>query len=43
MSLTSLLTDLSKNIQKVESNDYEKLGVIRYSHYTDFFADKELE
>ncbi len=43
LGLTSLVTDVSKSIQRVDQGDYEKLGCIRFSHYSDYGADKELE
>jgi len=43
LGLTTLLTDLSKSIQKVDQSDYEKLGCIRFSHYSEYGVDKELE
>ena len=43
LGLTSLVTDISKGIQKIENSDYEKIGCVRFSHYSDFGVDKELE
>lgn len=44
LSLSGLVNEVSKNIQKIDdTEDYEKLGSIRFAHYTDYFLDKDLE
>lgn len=43
LGLTSLVSEVSKVMSKVDEKDYEKLGCIRYSHYSDYCEDKELE
>lgn len=43
LGLTSLLTEISKNIKGLTEKDYEHLGCIRFSHYCEFGFEKELE
>eukprot|EP00347_Sterkiella_histriomuscorum_P000542 403375452 len=43
LGLTSIVSDLTKSIQKVDQSDYEKLGCIRFSHYSEYGVDKDLE
>ena len=43
LGMISIVTELSKSIQKVDQSDYEKLGCIRYSLYSEYGVDKELE
>jgi len=43
LGLVSLVSEYSKSIQKVEQNDYEKLGALRFSLYSEHGVENQLE
>jgi hypothetical protein len=43
LGLTSMVTDLSKQIPRKDVIELEKIGAIKFSHFSEYGVDKELD